>query len=166
MTKILNHLTRDCRAASAAEFALVLPLLLLFLLGMLDVGRLMWTWNRAEKATQMGVRYAVVADLVASGIKDYSTLGLTDGAGQVLTQGDTLEDYDFGSATCEITGTDANASPTCGCTSGSCAWRSALVTASPRSLPLWANGMTNGKFVTWIGSWPEMTCMVPSAAFL
>jgi len=122
MTKILNHLTRDCRAASAAEFALVLPLLLLFLLGMLDVGRLMWTWNRAEKATQMGVRYAVVADLVASGIKDYSTLGLTDGAGQVLTQGDTLEDYDFGSATCEITGTDANASPTCGCTSGSCAW--------------------------------------------
>lgn len=122
MRKPLRHLAKETRAASAAEFALVLPLLLIFLLGMIDVGRLMWTWNRAEKATQMGVRYAVVADLVPSGIRTYSALGLTDGAGRTLTQGDALQDYDFGSATCQITGTDPNADPTCGCTSGSCAW--------------------------------------------
>ena len=127
MKRFLNHLTRDCRAASAAEFALVLPLLLIFLLGMLDVGRLMWTWNRAEKATQMGVRYAVVADLVPSGIRTYSALGLTDGTGTTLTQGDTLQNYDFGSATCEITGTNPTANPTCSCTSGSCAWIGTVV---------------------------------------
>lgn len=54
------------RGASAAEFALVLPLLLLFLFGIIDVGRFMWELNRAEKATQMGARYAVVSDPVAA----------------------------------------------------------------------------------------------------
>jgi Flp pilus assembly protein TadG len=44
----------------------VLPLLLIFLLGIIDVGRLMWTLNQAEKATQMGARYAVVSNPVAS----------------------------------------------------------------------------------------------------
>ena len=43
---------------------MVLPLLLLFIFGIIDVGRLMWTWNRAEKATQMGARFAVVTDMV------------------------------------------------------------------------------------------------------
>jgi hypothetical protein len=45
---------------------LVLPLLLLILFGIIDTGRFMWELNRAEKATQMGVRYAVVSDPVAS----------------------------------------------------------------------------------------------------
>lgn len=63
---------RDQRGASAAEFALVLPLLLLLLFGMIDAGRFMWEYNRAEKATQMGVRYAVVTNPVASGLTNYS----------------------------------------------------------------------------------------------
>lgn len=62
----------DPRAASAAEFALVLPLLLLLLLGMIDAGRFMWEYNQAEKATQMGVRYAVTTDVVAPGLNSYS----------------------------------------------------------------------------------------------
>src|SRR3546814_1343600 len=64
MKRWFASLARNTRASSAAEFALVLPLLLIFLLGIIDVGRLMWTWNRAEKATQMGVRYAIAADMV------------------------------------------------------------------------------------------------------
>lgn len=59
-------LLRRTEGSTVAEFALVLPILLLFLLGMIDVGRLMWTWNQAEKATQMGVRFAVVTDFVPS----------------------------------------------------------------------------------------------------
>jgi Flp pilus assembly pilin Flp len=67
----LRRFARDRAAASAAEFALVLPLLILFLFGIIDVGRLMWEWNRAEKATQMGVRYAAVTDIVPSDLVSY-----------------------------------------------------------------------------------------------
>ena len=62
-----------CRSgASAAEFALVLPLLLLLLFGLIDAGRMLWAFNRAEKATQAGTRYAVVTKMAASGFEDYS----------------------------------------------------------------------------------------------
>ena len=71
MTGFLAFL-RDRRGASAAEFALVLPLLLLLLFGLIDAGRFMWEYNRAEKATQMGVRYAVVTDPIAPGLASYS----------------------------------------------------------------------------------------------
>ncbi|MEO5973039.1 MAG: TadE family protein [Sphingomicrobium sp.] len=62
-----------CRSgASAAEFALVLPLLLILMFGVIDGGRFLWEYNRAEKATQVGARVAAVTDLVAGGLADYS----------------------------------------------------------------------------------------------
>ena len=42
---ILDRLFRDRAAASAAEFALVLPLLMVFLFGIIDAGRFMWDYN-------------------------------------------------------------------------------------------------------------------------
>ncbi len=68
----LRSLIRHQRGASASEFALVVPLLLLLLLGMIDVGRFMWEYNQAEKATQMGVRYAVVTDPILPALASYS----------------------------------------------------------------------------------------------
>ncbi len=78
--------------ASAAEFALVLPLLLLFLLGIIDVGRYMWTLNTAEKATQMGARAAVVSNFVPTGLstKEYGAV-LGQGAPIPLTQFDRVQ---------------------------------------------------------------------------
>src|SRR5688572_18038525 len=96
--KLLINLFRDRRAASAAEFALVLPLLLLFLLGIVDAGRFMWEYNQAEKATQMGVRYAVVTDMVPQGLEDYS-FALSDG----ILAGNSVPASNFEQATCNTT---------------------------------------------------------------
>jgi len=39
---------------------------------MFDAGRFLWEYNRAEKATQMGVRYAVATDPIAPGLASFS----------------------------------------------------------------------------------------------
>lgn len=98
------HLARDRSAASAAEFALVLPVLLIFLFGIIDAGRFMWEFNRAEKATQMGVRYAVVTDPVLAGLDTYSFASQGE-----VPAGNTVTTDLFGSATCT--------SGTCSCNS-------------------------------------------------
>ncbi|MFA7586172.1 MAG: TadE/TadG family type IV pilus assembly protein [Novosphingobium sp.] len=91
---------RDPSGASAAEFALVLPLMLLFLFGIIDVGRYAWTLNQAEKAVQIGARMAVVTDIVAPGIAAANYIGLGTPA---LTQGDPIPVAAFGLAECTAT---------------------------------------------------------------
>jgi hypothetical protein len=66
-----RHLLRSTSGASAAEFALVVPLLLILLFAIIDGGRLIWTLNRAEKATQMGVRFAAVTRMIPSSLASY-----------------------------------------------------------------------------------------------
>jgi Flp pilus assembly protein TadG len=92
---VFRRLLRSENAASAAEFALVLPLLLLLLFGIIDAGRFMWEYNRAEKATQMGARYAVVTDPVLNGLYTYS-FSISGG----VTQGSPVPTTSFDTATC------------------------------------------------------------------
>lgn len=109
----LSRLARCSQGAGAAEFALVLPLLLIFIFGIIDVGRLMWTWNRAEKATQMGVRYAVVTNMVPSGLASYSFATGTQ-VGAVL-QGNPVPSTSWGGVTCTSTAcTNKGTGPTPG----------------------------------------------------
>jgi Flp pilus assembly pilin Flp len=106
MIRFLQHFLRDEQGGPAAEFALVLPILIIFLLGTIDVGRLMWEWNKAEKATQMGVRFAVVHDIVPQGLvgKNYSFA--IDGG---VLQGKVIDTSVFGGVSCQGT------SVTCSC---------------------------------------------------
>jgi hypothetical protein len=74
-----------CRGgASAAEFALVLPLLLILLLGIIDTGRFLYEMNQAEKATQMGARLAVVTAPVSTGLRDADFVSSTVLAGDLI----------------------------------------------------------------------------------
>jgi Flp pilus assembly protein TadG len=103
---VFRRLLKSEQAASAAEFALVLPLLLLLLFGIIDSGRFMWEWNRAEKATQMGVRYAVVTAPILNGLDDSYSFSISGG----ITQGNAVPTSSFDTATCD--------NSTCSCTPG------------------------------------------------
>lgn len=101
----LRPMLRDDRGAGAAEFALVLPLLLLLLLGIIDAGRFMWEYNRAEKATQMGVRYAVVTNLVPAALTDYS-FAVDEADADKVAAGDSVPIENFESASCNLIACD------------------------------------------------------------
>jgi Flp pilus assembly protein TadG len=103
-------LLRDSRASTAAEFALVLPLLLILLFGIIDGGRFAWEYNQAEKATQVGARMAVVTDVISTGLRDNTYVGVNVG-GKTLKGGDTIPVGALGTITCNST--------TCSCT-GAC----------------------------------------------
>jgi len=100
VTRVLSNLRRNDQGAAATEFAMVLPLLLILLLGTIDVGRFLWAVNRAEKATQVGARMAVVTtalspDLItadfASGSLPAGSLIPADALGKVQCDSDGCE---------------------------------------------------------------------------
>ena len=99
MSASLARLLRCDRAASAAEFALVVPLLLLFIFGIIDVGRFMWEVNQAEKATQVGARMAIVTNPVSSGLVDADFASSTLPAGSLIPA-DALGNLVCSSAAC------------------------------------------------------------------
>ncbi|WP_025559967.1 TadE/TadG family type IV pilus assembly protein [Sphingomonas sp. UNC305MFCol5.2] len=105
----LAKLLGDRRGSTAAEFGMVAPLLIAFLIGTIDVGRFLWECNRAEKATQMGARFAVATNMVPTGLSTYSFA--VSGS---LVQGDPIPASAFGGATCSSTG----GTVTCSCDSG------------------------------------------------
>lgn len=115
----LRAFLRNPAGAAAAEFALVLPIALLFFFGIIDVGRYVWRINELEKAVQMGTRYAVATDIVADRLTeaDYTAGDLTcpnpDDPDTPLpvTPGMTLCKEAQGAVTCTKTG-DA---VTCAC---------------------------------------------------
>ncbi len=56
MWTINSRYKGDTRGAVAIEFAIVLPVLLVLMLGIMDVGRLMWTYSTITRATQAAAR--------------------------------------------------------------------------------------------------------------
>lgn len=105
MTRALASITRfvrDTRAAAAAEFALVLPILIVFLLGIIDVGYYAWQINRAEKAVQIGARWAVATDMVPAGLVNYS-FAVSGG----VPQGTVVPQASFPTVTCDSAGCSA-----------------------------------------------------------
>jgi Flp pilus assembly protein TadG len=111
MSKYRPPLLADRRASTAAEFSLVLPLLLILLFGIIDGGRFAWEYNRAEKATQVGARMAVVTDVISTGLRDNTYVGMNFG-GPALKGGDIIPVAALGTITCTSTA--------CSCT-GACA---------------------------------------------
>ena len=60
---------RQQLGVAAVEFALVCTVFFTLLLGVVEMGRLLWTWNAATEATRLGARLAVVCDINEPHIK-------------------------------------------------------------------------------------------------
>ena len=99
---VIRRLVAEEGASSAAEFALVLPLLLTLLFLSIDGGRYLHDSNRIEKATQFGSRFAVVTDPVATDLTTDEFVGQSvDGV--TLTQGDRIPADALSTITCTST---------------------------------------------------------------
>lgn len=98
----IRNLRGNTRGTTAAEFALVLPLAIFLLFGIIDAGRYVWRINEAEKAAQMAVRYAVVTDMVEGGFNAKTYVGDTN-CGNTLTAGDPICKAALGEVSCNDT---------------------------------------------------------------
>ena len=104
----LAAFVRDQRGASAAEFALVLPLLMIVLFGSIDIGRYGWNLSQAQKATQIGARWAAATDMIPSDLYSYSFA--TSGG---IPQGTTVNATAFPGVICDNAGCRCPAGGTC-----------------------------------------------------
>lgn len=110
MRNFLIKFRRD-ESGLAAEFMLVLPLLILFVLGTFEAGMYAWRINQVEKATQFGARFAAVTNPVASNLTSQSLVNATIGS-VLVEQGDRIPALDFSivcdDTNCSCTGTDCS----------------------------------------------------------
>lgn len=96
--------------ASAAEFALVLPVFVVLLFGIIDGARFAWEYNKAEKATQVGARVAVVTNVLSTSLRDEDYAGQTAG-GTTIGAGDRIPAEALGTVKCNNTGCTCETAP-------------------------------------------------------
>jgi uncharacterized membrane protein len=59
-TEHKHRKSRGKRGTAALEYGLIFPVLILFLLGIMDMGRLMWTYANLYRAVEAGARCGAV----------------------------------------------------------------------------------------------------------
>ena len=74
--RCLSRLSRDQRGAAAIEFGLVTPAFFALVLGIVDVGRHMWTLNTMQYAIDDAVRAGVVQQMAPEDVEARVTTSL------------------------------------------------------------------------------------------
>lgn len=59
---LLRNFLRDTRGVAAVEFALSLPIIVMLMFGLIEVGRIVYTQTALSFAAQEGTRFAIVRD--------------------------------------------------------------------------------------------------------
>jgi Flp pilus assembly protein TadG len=81
----LRRLCRDQRGTAAVEFGIVAPVFFATLLGIVDVGRYMWTLNTMQYAVDQAIRTGVVQQLAPEDVEQQVKDALT-GFGPVTVE--------------------------------------------------------------------------------
>jgi hypothetical protein len=95
--------------SSSVENTIVFGLLIVLTVALIEFSLAMWQWNTAEKATELGVRYAVQSNPVASAFLNYDAI-----SGGGFDPGDSLTTTVLPSFTVSCTGA------TCSCSGSGC----------------------------------------------
>ena len=69
-----RKLAADRSGSSAVENSIVFGLLIVLTIALIEFSLALWQWNTAEKATELGVRYAVQSNPVASAFLNYDAI--------------------------------------------------------------------------------------------
>lgn len=119
-----TRLAQDRRGAVAVEVAIVFGVLLVLTVALIEFALALWQWNSAEKATQLGVRYAVESDPVASAFASYS--GVNDGG---FEPGTSLTTDKVAAFCVRSTSSESTCPGGCGAFGGNPGWDGAAFTA-------------------------------------
>ncbi|MDQ5897096.1 MAG: hypothetical protein QG612_1182 [Pseudomonadota bacterium] len=92
---------KPSRGVVALEFALVAAVLLPLLIGIIEVGRVMWLWNAGGEASRLAARLAAVCDLNDADIAQRVAASLGTGAASVITPTITYEPAGCHPDTCQ-----------------------------------------------------------------
>jgi len=101
-----QKLVRDRRGAAGVEFATLALVFAMILLGIIDFNRALWEFNQVEKSCRVGVRFAVVHDMVAPGMFNWNGV-----ASAGLDPGDPISLTDFTPSTANCSCSNISGDP-------------------------------------------------------
>jgi Flp pilus assembly protein TadG len=114
MIKRTRRLIRDEHGSVLVEVSVMIPIIFIFVLGLVDFLNAFQQWNASTKAVEVGARLAAVSDPVVTGMTS-QTSGQTNMATAAVTgtvgAGDPMPDFEV---TCD------GFTATCTCTRGTC----------------------------------------------
>lgn len=115
--------------AALVEAALILPILLLVMFGLMEISLYFWNANLAAKAVQLGVRRAIVSDSVAvgAGLDPAESEGYWDGLPPGLRCFPALGE----TGPCPSFAVECDAAKRCDCTGGGCRFTFAAERLAP-----------------------------------
>lgn len=87
MRSISSAFRKDESGATLVEFAIVVPIMLLLIFGLIDMSRLGFSYVMAGKATDRAVRMAVVNPPVCTGVPETNGRGSLDGGSELYKYG-------------------------------------------------------------------------------
>lgn len=83
MRRFLHRLHRDQSGTAMIELSIVIVLFLLLTFGVVEFGYMLWQYNSAAKAAQLGARMAAVSDPVWGDLRDLEDTGTPGAAWEI-----------------------------------------------------------------------------------
>lgn len=89
MAKSVRHNYRafNRRGATALEYGIIAPVLFLFLLGIMDTGRLLWVYTTLNRAVEAAARCAAVNTSVCGNTRQIQNSAVAQAWGMTVTPG-------------------------------------------------------------------------------